>query len=421
MKTYHLKKTIFFLTLLGSSHASWAACNQTLSPGANVASAVSSAANGSTICLNSGNYGSVNFYDMARTGYVTVTSTTGTGAIMSPKVGNSDYIRFDRMSLSSMQINNGSTNIQIANSTFLPNKTGLAVIASSKILVDNVDFTSVNQATWSGRVSLNNASYTTITNSKFVGVGKDSSNVKVGAADGIMIIGQASNNTIGPNNLFADILQSVCDVANPGSHCDSIQFYGGGPGNVITGNHFVNDNIFIMAPDGVDKVTVTNNVFNGDAFPTYDWKIQFGSANGVVFEHNTLTNTGVTFDSKPGNSASTNISAKNNIIKDKSIKTTGGSGCTPNCVFNYNTFGSSGSAIGSSNLIGIPTFTGGTKPTAFSGYKLTSSSIGYLKATDGKDMGTSYYGSGAITTPSDTTTTPSGTTTLAAPTNLRLN
>ena len=94
---------------------------------------------------------------MARTGYVTITSASGTGAIMSPKVGNSDYIRFDGMSLTGMLINNGSTNIQIANSTFLPNKSGLAVIASSKILVDNVDFTNVNQATWSGRVSLNNA------------------------------------------------------------------------------------------------------------------------------------------------------------------------------------------------------------------------------------------------------------------------
>jgi hypothetical protein len=417
MKTHHLKKVIFFLTLLGGSQVSWAACNQTLSPGANVASAVSSAANGSTICLNSGNYGIVNFYDMARTGYVTLTSVSGTGAIMAPKVGNSDNIRFDRMSLTNMLINNASTNIQITNSTFLPNKTGLAVVASSKILVDNVDFTKVNQATWSGRISLNNASYSTITNSKFVGVGSDSANVKAGASDGIMVVGKAANNTIGPNNLFADILQSSCDVANPGSHCDSIQFYGAGPGNVITGNHFVNDNIFVMAPDGLDKLTVTNNVFNGDAFPTYDWKIQFGSANGVLFEHNTLTNTGVTFDSKPGNSASTNISAKNNIIKDKSIKTSGGSGCTPNCVFDHNLFGTSGKAVGTSNIIGIPTFTGGTKPTTFAGYQLSSNSLGYLKATDGKDTGTTYYGAGTTTT-----TTPSGTTTiLAAPTNLRLN
>lgn len=416
MKTYYCKKIILIALLLGSSQVSWAACTQTLSPGANVASAVSSAANGSTICLNSGDYGTVKLDNLARTGYVTLTSASGTGAIMSPSLWNSDYIRFDRMSLTSMVINNGSTNVQITNSTFVPNKPGLAVVASSKILVDNVDFTNVNLATWSGRISLNNATYTTITNSKFVGVGKDSTNVKTGAADGIMIIGNASDNTIGPNNLFSGILQNLCDVANPGAHCDSIQIYGAGPNNVITGNHFVNDSIFIMAPDGSDKVTVTNNVFNGDSIPTYDWKIQFGSANGVLFEHNTLSNTGAAFDSKPSNPASTNILAKNNIIKTVGIKTSSGSGCSPNCVFSNNQFGTSGVARGTNNIIGYPTFVGGTSPTALTGYQLTSSSIGYKKATDGMDMGTSYYGSGAITAP-----TPSTTTTLAAPTNLRLN
>lgn len=410
MKAYHFKKIILFLSLLGLSQVSWAACTQTLSPGANVASAVSSAANGSTICLNSGNYGVVNLYNMGRSGYVTLASTTGTGAIMSPQVGNSDYIRFDRMSLTSMLINNGSTNIQIANSTFLPNKGGLAIVDSSKTLVDNVDFTNVNQATWSGRISLNNATYSTITNSKFVGVGRDSTNVKAGAADGIMVVGRAANNTIGPNNLFSGILQSTCDVANPGSHCDSIQFYGAGSGNVITGNYFENDNVFIMAPDGSDKVTVTHNVFDGDSISNYDWKIQFGSANGVLFEHNTLTNTGVTFDSKTGNPASTNISAKNNILRDKGIKTTGGSGCSPNCVFDHNLFGTSSIAMGSSNIIGLPTFVGGTNPATRTGHQLISSSLGYKTATDGNDRGVVFTGT------TTTTTAP-----LAAPANLRVN
>jgi len=414
MKTHHLKKIIFFLTLLGGSQASWAACNQTLSPGANVASAVSSAASGSTICLNSGDYGTVKLDNLARTGYVTLTSASGTGAIMSPSLWNSDYIRFDRMTLTNMIINSGSTNIQVTNSTFIQNKPGLAVVSSSKVLVDNVDFTNVNIPTWPGRLTLNNATYTTVTNSKFVGVGKDASGGKSGAADGVMIIGGAANNTIGPNNLFSGILQNLCDVANPGSHCDSIQIYGGGQNNVITGNHFVNDSIFIMAPDGSDKVTVTNNVFNGDSTPTYDWKIQFGSANGVQFEHNTLSNTGVSFDSKPNNPASTNIVGKNNIIKTAGIKTSSGSGCSPNCVFSNNQFGTSGIARGTNNIIGYPTFTGGNSPTALTGYQLTSSSIGYKKATDGMDMGTSFYGSGTITAPAPSTT-------LAAPTNLRLN
>jgi len=409
MKTYHFKKIIFFLILLGSSQVSWAACTQTLSPGANVASVVSTAANGSTICLNSGDYGNVNLNNMARTGYATLTSLNGTGAIMSPSVGNSNYIRFDRMSLTAMLINK-SKNIQIVNSAFLPNKGGLAVVDSSNTLVDSVDFTNVNQATWSGRLSLNNASYSTITNSKFVGVG-NSTNTSEAAADGIMIIGLANNNKIGPNNLFSGILQNLCDVANPGSHCDSIQFYGGGPNNVITGNYFVNGHTYIMAPDGSDYVTVTDNVFNGNATSSYDWKIQFGSANNVRFEHNTLTNSSAAFDSKPGEPASSNAVVRNNTVLSGSYKTSGGSGCS-NCSFTRHLFASTSDSFGTNNLFGNPTFVGGTQPTSYAGYQLTSSSLGYQVATDGNDMGVVFTG---ITNP------PPPSTTLAAPMNLRVN
>ena len=44
------------------------ACSQTLSVGANVVGAVASAASGSTICLNNGDYGTVNLWDIARSG-----------------------------------------------------------------------------------------------------------------------------------------------------------------------------------------------------------------------------------------------------------------------------------------------------------------------------------------------------------------
>ncbi|MGZ3803609.1 MAG: hypothetical protein ACXVB4_05330 [Pseudobdellovibrionaceae bacterium] len=390
---------------------SWAACDQTLSPGANVISAVSNAANGSTICLNSGNYGAVNLYNMARTGYVTLSSLNGIGAIMSPQIGNSNYIRLDHMTLTDVLINNHSANIQLVNSVFQPNQLGLAIVDSSKILVDNVDFTQVNQLTWTGRINLNNATYSTISNCKIAGVGTDSAAPKYGAADGIMVIGNSANNTIGPNNWFTGILQSLCDVANPGSHCDAIQFYGAGPYNLITGNYFENGNTFIMSPDGATNVTVTNNVFNG-AGVIYDWKLQFGSADGVLFEHNTLINAGVTFDSKTGNPASSNILAKNNIVNDIGIKTSGGSGCSPNCVFDHNLFGSSGISSGTNNLIGAPSFIGGASPSTFAGFQLTTTSLGYKAATDGNDIGTNYFGTGTIPLP----TTPS----LTAPSNLRI-
>jgi len=81
--------------LLGAPQSAFAQCNQTLCVDGNIASAVSSAANGSTICLNSGNYGTVNFTNITRTGLVTLRrSTTGTAARMSPRIANADFIRF---------------------------------------------------------------------------------------------------------------------------------------------------------------------------------------------------------------------------------------------------------------------------------------------------------------------------------------
>ena len=100
MKNYHFKKIILFSILLGSSQVSWAACDQTLSPGANVASAISSAANGTTICLNSGSYGSVNLFNIARSGYVTVKSASGKGAAIAPQVGKTNYVRFESLTIS---------------------------------------------------------------------------------------------------------------------------------------------------------------------------------------------------------------------------------------------------------------------------------------------------------------------------------
>ncbi|MGZ3801495.1 MAG: DUF4082 domain-containing protein [Bdellovibrio sp.] len=397
MKKMVLKQLFSVICFLGISSVGHAACDQTLSPGNDIAAAVTNAPNGSTICLNSGNYGAVALTNITRTGYVTLTSVSGTGALMSPSLWATNFVRFDHMSLTDMITNHGCSDIQILNSVFLPNRGGLALVDTKNALVDNCDFTQSNMITWSGRLTLNNVSYSTVKNCKFVGVGKDSVDTRYGAADGIMIIGGANNNIIGPNNLFSGILQSLCDVANPGSHCDAIQFYGSGSNNTVTGNYFVNGDTYIMSPDGVDGVTMTNNVFDGST-EKYDWKIQFGSANGVLFEHNTLINTGVAFDSKTGNPASTNILAKNNIIRSIGIKTSGGSGCSPNCVFTHNMFDTTGYP-GTDNIAGIPNFVGGANPNTQAGFQLTSSSIGYKSALDGLDMGISYYGSGASPAP----------------------
>ncbi|MGZ3805957.1 MAG: DUF4082 domain-containing protein [Pseudobdellovibrionaceae bacterium] len=387
-------RNIFFMgSVLGISAVCSAACDQTLSPGADVVSAVTNAANGSTICLNSGSYGTVNLTNISRTGYVTLQSATARGASIAPQLYNTNYVRLQSLTISADILQRAcSSHIQWLNNDFTGRGLTLTnsnCTSSLDSLIDGNIFRDYKfPASWyNGHINIVYGSGVTISHNFIGGSAVD------GSSDGIQVLGQATNVTIGPGNVFSDILQSLC----PNSHCDAIQLYGAGPNTVITGNYFHNDDTFIMAPDGSDKTVVTNNVFDGSTIK-YDWKIQFGSANGVLFEHNTLINTGAAFDSKPGNTASNNILARNNIIRSIGIKTSGGSGCSPNCVFTHNMFDTSGYP-GMDNITGAPTFVGGAIPTTQAGWQLTSSSLGYKAALDGLDMGTTFYGPGTLPTP----------------------
>ncbi len=159
--TYSLRaKLILFACaaiLFGAPTAVLAACDQTLSVGANIASAVSAAPNGSTICLNSGNYGTVNLSSIARSGLVTLRSTSATGARMSPQVNNVDFVRFDAMQLTNVRVSGCSTHIEFANSNFVAGAPGIYFIEGSScgpqaLLVDNVSFAGVNLGGNEGRL-----------------------------------------------------------------------------------------------------------------------------------------------------------------------------------------------------------------------------------------------------------------------------
>lgn len=391
MKHYHFKTLTLSVILLGLSQVSFAACDQTLSPGANVASAVSNAANGTTICLNNGNYASVDLFNIARSGYVTVRSTSGKGASIAPQVGKTNYVRFESLTISTDILQNScSTHVQWANNDF--SGKGLTLTNSGcgnlDTLIDSNSFTKFNVGGgYEGRLSLVYGSGITVTNN-FFGNG--------GASDGIQLIGNVSNVNISKNT-FSGILESLCGSV----HCDAIQLYGAGTGIVLDSNYFANGDTFIMAPDGTDNLTIKNNVFNGVGV-SYPYKIQLGSANNARFEHNTLINTSAAFDSKTGSPASKNVIAQNNIFASGSgYKTSGGNGCSI-CTI-------------TSNLTGTPTYVGGINPTTFAGHQLTSSSLGYKAAADGKDMGV-VFTVGTTTTPPPVVPTPP-----AAPTNLRLN
>lgn len=396
MKTYQFKKIILLSLLLGLTQVSWAACDQTLSPGANLASVVSSAVAGSTICLNNGNYGTTNFSGISKSNYVTVQSLTGLGASISPQISNSKFLRFTNLTISGATLSSSPSNIQITASTFT---SGLLINmrGASKanyplnILIDGNTFSNLGPTMWEGRISVGDDNGA----QPSMGVTISNNKIKDGClSDGIQAIGGASGIQIGPGNVFSNIIQS-----GP-VHCDSIQFYGSGVNNTITGNYFTNVSVALQHQGGTPSGTVfSNNIIDNVA------QIQIGGTSGFVFENNTIRNLKDVFAVGPSSQPSRNTTFRNNILT--------GNGVGPDMsnitgTFSHQLCSNSSQCVGTNQIIGFPTFTGGTIPTTMEGYQLTSSSLGYKNGSDGQDRG---YNSITLPTPLD----------LAPPSNLKVN
>lgn len=392
----HLRSSLTLLALLGgATFSAQAACDRTLSPGANIAAALSSAPAGSTVCLNAGNYGTVDLFDIKRTAFVTLQSTSSKSAVILPRVGNSAFIRLSNLTIAGALQNSCSRSIEwVGNAvTDTITLTNSACAGSLATVFDGNTFGAIDAGgNYEGRLSLIYGSGITVKNNTF-GPG--------GASDGIFMGGQVSNVTIGPGNSFTGILEANCGSV----HCDAIQGYGAGSGIVIQGNLFEKGDTFIMMPDGSSGIAVRNNVFNGTGVGYID-KIQFGSAQSPVFQHNTLVNVRASFDSKTGSSATTAALVENNIaVAGSSFKTANGSGCSA-CTFRSNLFASTDLASGSTNRIGMPSFKGGSMPTAWAGFELAAGSIGKAAASDGLDLGANIVAAAAPSVPAVIALTP---------------
>jgi len=318
----------------------------------------------------------VNVWDNNKSSDVTIRAADGATVTIGFNLGNASHFRFQNLTITSFQGGNGSDytgDITLTHCTFL----GQVVIRSlgSKFLIDSCSFDNISvcASCYEGRLQIaGNSAQVVVSNCHFGGPG-ESDGIQINSDGGVVV---------GPGNVFDGIVQGSYS-----RHVDAIQLYA--PSNVtITGNYFNNGTTFIMAPDGGINNVVTNNVFNGSK-ESYSYKLQFGSQENLVFRNNTLVGASVAIDSKTGSKASANALVQNNILVDGGFKTSGGSGCT-NCTLSFNLFGSSGNAVGTSNLIGLPTFVGGLTPTSYVGYQLTSDSKGFLAGSDGKDMGVGF-------------------------------
>ncbi len=413
MKVTYMKKLIFSLALMAASPWSFAACDQTVNPGTNLASAVSSAPNGSTICLNSGDYGTVNFTNISRTGLVTLQSTAAKGASMSPKVSNSDFIRLQGMTLRDMQISNCSTNIQVAGNAWAQNTSGIVVMdygyncstADKQIVIDGNTFVNTRPAWGEGKIGLVSVNGVTLKNNLIQG--QSSGN----GGDGIQTGGSLANITIGPGNIFRDIRQGPCDSSAGVPHCDAIQFVGNCPTCTINGNWFDNVEVVLQHHDANVPVVFTNNLVT-NAVQMWAYSTP-GSANNSRIEHNTFYNLGLAVWGTTGSGVSdtTGLVGRNNILIGSTARP---STCSAgSCTFTHNLCQAASQCgfTSSSAAVGTPIFAGGTPGsiTTWAGWQLSGSSLGYKGGSDGRDVGTNYYGPDAVAT------------TLAPPTSLRVN
>jgi hypothetical protein len=394
MNRRYLQMLVVCSVLLGAAELSLAACDQTLSPGANVASAVANAANNTTICLNNGNYGTVAFNSISRTGFVTVRSTTGQGATIRPTVGsNSRFIRFQSLTMGSggsVTIGGCAKDIEMRDSTFISplsinNYSLRCTNYPSNIVIDGNVFGNLGPAFSEGRIDLRD-------NAGNGHWGVTISNNKVGPgclSDGVQLTGTVVGVTIGPGNIFDGINQSGT------VHCDAIQFYADGADNTIIGNWFRNSSVAVQIHCAGQSVNCqpTNTVFRNNII-TNVYQIQIGGSPNFVFEHNTVYNGGngvFRFGANPPLGASTGLSFKSNILigTTDNINLEGTTG-----TLSHNLCGTTAqcSGAGTNQIIGTPTFVGGSPGsiTTFAGWQLATGSLGSDNGHDGRDRGANY-------------------------------
>ena len=393
---------IIFCVSFGAN-AQEQSCTSTFSNSTGLETAVASAANGSVICLNSGSYGSVSFSGITgRTGFVTVRSTSGRGATISPQVVNSRYIRFRNLTINDMLIQACSQNIQVVNNTWVQDTSGISVYnygfgcsgaTDSKIVIDGNNFTNTRPSWSEGKIGIVEVNGVILRNNLIQGQSTNN------GGDGIQTGGSLNNVIIGPGNHFKNIRQAPCESTPGAPHCDAIQFVSDCPNCQIIGNWFDDVEVVLQHHDATTPVIFKNNLIT-NAVQMWCYSTP-GSCSNAVIDHNTFYNVSnfISWGMTGGGvSDTTGLVARNNILIGTTV---GPATCnTPSCTFTNNLCQTSGqcSFNTTNTTIATPTFVGGAPAsiTTWGGWKLAPGSAGKGTATDGLDRGTTYFSPGPV-------------------------
>ena len=375
------------LLLLGSSLAK---ADQTLNPGDNVASSLSSAAGGTTVFLNAGSYGTVDLSDIKKSGKVTIASASGnfTASLFLKNGLNEDQsapaqtqnLKFQNLTIEGIDV------IGLADVSFVSNKfTGACSlrvsrsVPNAKILFDGNTFDDIHYGLWEGRLTVRGYDNTQPVGVKIINNHFGNSSSAVGESDGVQIIGGAYGVEIGPGNEFVGIRQGGFSA-----HVDPIQLYGS-KFTVIRGNYMHGCDTGVMAPDGTDHELIEQNVIDPVDYP---YPIIMGSDQGSIIRHNTFPDGPAAWGmrkgilrigSNEGNPPSTGTVVEDNVLGEVAVQAGSSVSVNFNLIAN-------GAAIGSQDIHGLPTYVGGA-PVNYVGYALAAGSLGRGNASDGTDRG----------------------------------
>ena len=358
-------------TVVASAPAVASAADLQASPG-NLGSVFGSAQGGDVIHLAAGDYG--DFAGGRKPSTVTLLADPGVTATLSPDLKAASNVRFQGLTITAAAVGSGSDHIDFVGNRF----TGSTVVntgnAPMAVTFDGNSHDNINvcSSCYEGRITVVGNNGTTPNGVKIV-----NSHFSGGDSDGVQITGFAYGTQIGPGNQFIN-LDMIDDV-----HTDAIQLYHSSH-TLITGNFLYSNETGIMAPDGADHETITNNVITTNGYP---WPIVLGSDDGTVIQHNTFPDGACSFNMRCGvlrvYDGNANVASKNTVVRDNivgQLDVTGASAEDHNLVAH-------GTASGAADIKGLPTYTGGAAAKDWQGFRLADSSLGRANASDGLDRG----------------------------------
>lgn len=323
-----------------------------------LSSQIAAATSGQTICLATGDYGAWTGTNKS----VTLRPQDGATPVLALELNNGDgNFTVDGLDVAWGAVDGNAGSFTVRNST-VEGIVRIETTGSNILWTGNRHLgTNVQSGAPAGRITVfGSGSNVVIRDNLFDG----------GCADGVQI---ADSVTV-EDNEFRDIEEGAC----PGSpHTDVIQFLGPVQGAVIRGNWVHDSAAGIVAFDGAAGATIECNVVGGI---TRSGGITLYSDDTSTVQWNTVYGgNSIELDRKPGDDAGFGTVVADNVTAG-GVSTANGSAFGSGT---HNLF----SGASSPNLNGSPTFTGGSTPTSWAGFALTSLSAGFTGAQNGGQVG----------------------------------